>query len=236
MLTYIYTVIKLAILTVFYSLYSTYKGRGGDSDAYHRSAYVWAKKLIKYLDIRLNITGLENLNKEENYVYIANHTSLIDIPVLVYALNDNIRIVYKKELEKVPIFGYGLKYSPFIAVTREGGAEAMKTLNEGIAAMKENKSILIFPEGTRSQDGKLGEFKRGAFLMAEKAEKKIVPVAVRGTNLILAKGKSRFKKGVNVNVIISPPEELPADRHKKAILEFIAKVREIILKNLNQSN
>ncbi len=234
MIGYIYTVLRVGLLTVFYSLYSTFKGRRGDSDAYHRSAFIWARKIITSLRIKVNLTGAELLNKDDNYVYIANHSSLIDIPVLVHTLNDNIRIIYKKELEKIPFFGYGLKYSPFIAVSRDGGKEAMKTLQEGIAAMKENKSILIFPEGTRSKDGTLGEFKRGAFLMAEKAGKKIVPVTVKNTNKILPKGESKFKKGVEVSVIISPPMELPEVANKKTMLEFIEQVKGIINTNLSE--
>lgn len=232
MLNYLYTLVKTSLLTVFYSLYTVWKGRGGNSDNYHKYALEWGKKLIKSLKINLSITGKEFLNNDENYVYISNHSSLIDIPVLIAALDDNIRIIYKKELEKIPLFGYGMKHSPFIAVSRDGGADALKTLNAAIEAMKENKSILIFPEGTRSKDGNLGEFKRGAFVLAERAGKKIVPVTVIGTDEILPKGESKFKKGVNVKVILSPPIELPEVKNKKTMLALIQSIHDIINDNL----
>jgi len=159
---------------------------------------------------------------------------LLDIPVLIYGLDDNVRIIYKKELENIPIFGWGMKQSPFIPVSRGDGGESMKSLNEAISAMKESKSILIYPEGTRSVDGTLGEFKRGAFVLAEKAGKKIVPVTVIGTNKILPKGTTKILKGAKVRIIISEPMELPAERHKRAMMVYIDTIRSIILDNLSQ--
>ncbi len=231
MFSYIYTLSKLGIITTFYSLYSSFKGRNGNSDLYLQTAYKWAEKVIKILKIKITVNGKELLNKNSNYVYISNHLSLIDIPVLTFGLNDNFRIIYKKELEKIPLFGLGMKYSPFIPVSREGGAEAKKTLSSAIEAMKENKSILVFAEGTRSKDGTLGEFKRGAFLLAEKAEKQVVPVTIKGTNLVLPKGKFNYKKGVNVEIIISAPMDLPEIKNKKTMADFIQEVRDKIYQN-----
>ena len=190
--------------------------------------------MVSIMDIDLEVIGKENLVKDENYVYVANHSSLLDIPVLIYGLDDNVRIIYKKELEKLPIFGWGMKQSPFIAVSRGDGAGSMKSLNEAITAMKGNKSILIYPEGTRSLDGKLGEFKRGAFVLAEKAGKKIVPVTVVGTNKVLAKGTTKAAKGIKVRIIISPPMDLPEERHKRAMMAYIDSIRSIILDNLSK--
>lgn len=231
MLNFIYTLGKLGTITTFYSLYSSYKGRNGNSDLYLKSAYKWAEKVIKLLKINLKISGKELLNADSNYVYISNHLSLIDIPVLTYGLNDNIRIIYKKELEKIPLFGLGMKYSPFIPVSRDGGADAKKTLASAIDAIKENKSILVFAEGTRSKDGSLGEFKRGAFLLAEKSGKQIVPVTIKGTNLVLPKGKYNYKKGVTVEIIISAPMDLPEVKNKKTMADFIQEVRDTIYQN-----
>lgn len=234
MISYLWTVIRAGLSTLFYSIYTVFKGRGGNSDAYHLYAVEWGKQMVRIMDIDLEVTGKEYLTKGENYVYVANHSSLLDIPVLIFGLDDNVRIIYKKELEKIPIFGWGMKQSPFIPVSRGDGAGSMKSLNEAIATMKENKSILIYPEGTRSLDGKLGEFKRGAFVLAEKAGKKIVPVTVVGTNKVLAKGATKAEKGVKVRIIISQPMDLPEERHKRAMMSYIDNIRSIILDNLSK--
>ena len=230
MIDYIWTAARLGLSTTFFSIYCTLRGLR-DSDKYLKNALVWSKQMMRILHLDLEIIGKENQIKGENYVYVANHSSLLDIPVLLYALNDNVRIIYKKELEKIPIFGLGMKYSPFIAVSREGGPGAMKSLNEAIEAMKEDKGILIYPEGTRSKDGTIGEFKRGAFVMAEKAGKKIIPVTIIGTNTIMPKGKFSITKGVKVKVIISPAMPLPEERHKRAMLAYINEIRDIIVAN-----
>lgn len=234
MISYLWTMCRAGLSTLFYSIYTVYRGRGGNSDAYHHYAVEWGKQMVNIMDMDLEVIGKEHLSPDENYVYVANHSSLLDIPVLIYGLDDNVRIIYKKELENIPIFGWGMKQSPFIPVSRGDGGESMKSLNEAISAMKESKSILIYPEGTRSVDGTLGEFKRGAFVLAEKAGKKIVPVTVIGTNKILPKGTTKILKGAKVRIIISEPMELPAERHKRAMMAYIDTIRTIILENLTK--
>ncbi len=197
---------------------------------FHNYAVNWARKLVKYIKIDLRVEGEENLVPGENYIYISNHTSLMDIPVVLYGIKDNIRIIYKKELEKLPVFGRGLKVSPFIAVSRGDGKKAIESLNAATKAMQENMSILIFPEGTRSPDGNIGEFKRGAFVLALKANKKIVPVTLVGTNKLMPKGSLKAHSGI-VNLIIGKPIEINANMNKPQMMQFINSIREEICQN-----
>lgn len=180
--------------------------------AHYRS---WSKRVLCISGVSLDICGREYLDRNESYIYITNHSSLYDIPIVFTALDDNVRIMYKKELEKVPIFGYGLKLSPFISVIRTEPREAMKSIENALEAIRENVSVILFPEGTRSKDGKLAKFKRGAFMLASRSGKRIVPVAIIGSNKIKETGKWRFGNR-NVKVTILEPVEALTEHDKIA--------------------
>ncbi len=234
-LIYYYTISKIILVTIIDTARAMFAIYTKGSDSFHKYSVNWSRKLLKIAKIKLEVHNQEVLNPNENYVYISNHSSMIDIPAVLYGIKDNIRIIYKKELEKIPIFGAGLKRSPFIAVSRGSGKGSMQSLNDAVTAMQENKSILIFPEGTRSETGELGEFKRGAFLLAEKANKKIVPVTIIGTSKLLKKGSANFKSGL-VKMIIGQPVELPEERNKVVMQKFIISLREQIEENLKKYN
>ncbi len=155
----------------------------------------WARRLLWVCGIKVEVQGLEKLQDGQSYVFIANHSSYLDIPSIFVAINKPMRIVYKKELEKIPFFGWFLKKSDFIAVNREDTGFSRKTFIEALKLIRENVSVLFFPEGTRSKDGKLGEFKRGAFLLASKSGKPIVPVAIIGANKLLPRGSAFIRSG-----------------------------------------
>ena len=140
---------------------------------------------------------------------------------------------YKKELEKIPIFGTGLRRSPFIPVSRGSGKSAASTLGAAIAEMKKNRSILIFPEGTRSVDGNVAEFHRGAFLMAAKADKMLVPVSISGTINILPKKAISLKPGCTVKVHFSAPLDVP-NGSRAEMLAFMESLRETIANHIEK--
>lgn len=223
-LSYFWAYTKIGVVTAidtFRAMTAVYT-KGPES--FHKYSVNWAKKLLKYLKVELEVYNSEVLSKNENYVYITNHTSMADIPIVLWGIKDNIRIIYKKELEKIPIFGPGLRRSPFIAVSRGNGRDAMQSLNEAATAMQEKESILIFPEGTRSKTGIMGEFKRGAFLLAEKANKKIVPITIIGSNQVDDK-QILGSKVLKVKMYIHQPVELPENRNKIEMQKFINSLR-----------
>jgi 1-acyl-sn-glycerol-3-phosphate acyltransferase len=204
---FLFRLFIVIILSIFYALrVIVTKFLGFDKSKHHQHTRNWAIKVLKVCKIQIDIFGYENLDKTQSYIYVSNHSSLFDIPVILASVKDNVRIIYKKELEKIPIFGWGLAVSPYIAIQRADPRNALSSLDEAIKSIKEGDSVLVYPEGTRSRDGKLQPFKRGAFLLASRSEKPIIPIAIIGTYDIMPP-KTFYINSTNVKVIIHPPIE-----------------------------
>ncbi len=154
----------------------------------HFWALFWCKGLLKILGIKLEIIKEKELPKE-NYIFMSNHQSQLDIPILEKVLEPyNIRFLAKKSLFKIPFFGWGIKALGYIPVQREDPKEGFKSVLTCIEKLKKGYSLVIFPEGTRSKDGNLLPFKLGGFIIPIKSKKKVVPIAIWGTKNILPKG------------------------------------------------
>lgn len=166
--------------------------------------YRWAAGVLKAAGIKVLVKGEENLQRGAGNVYISNHASLLDIPALIVGLRDDIRIMYKRELQKIPLFGWGLKRTPFISVDRSNPRDGVASIQRSAEAIREGGSVAIFAEGTRSPDGKLGRFKRGAFILATQVSRPIVPVTIVGSSTILQAGATDLSSGV-IQLIIHKP-------------------------------
>ena len=175
--------------------------------------------------VKLKVEGKELIETSKEYIYITNHQSLFDIPILMQAAPSNIRFIYKKSLTKIPIFGWGMFLGGYIPINRDDGREAMKSLKLAAQRIKRGISIVIFPEGTRSEDGKLGEFKRGAFVLADEAKTKIVAGTIIDSHKILSKGKLKINPGT-VKVVFKKPLEYKKDK------AFLQEIKEIIQSSL----
>jgi len=160
---------------------------------FHALSRGWAKTILFTCGVHVRVRGLENLNGSGNYVYVSNHASMFDIPIILASVPDQIRIIYKKELEIIPIFGWGLKWGSYIGIDRGRGPEAMRSLEEAIDKIRRGASVLLYAEGTRTRDGKLQPFKRGAFNIAVRAGIPVVPLTVNGTFSILPKGSINIR-------------------------------------------
>ena len=142
---------------------------------------VWSRLVVGTAGIRLRSHFTETLSPARGYVFMANHQSMMDIPVLLASLPGETRMLAKKSLFYIPIFGWSLKSGGFIPVDRKHRSTARETFAAAIRCLAEGRSILLFPEETRSRDGELLPFKGGGFLMALKTGYPIVPVGIRGT-------------------------------------------------------
>lgn len=154
----------------------------------HNICVLWAKVLVAVSGVRVRVTGLGNVPKGSPVLFLSNHQGAFDILALQSVLPVQFRWVAKKSLFKVPFVGWSMRLAGYISIDRENPAEAMKSMEEAAAKMDSGSSVVIFPEGTRSETGSLLPFKRGAFMLAKKCGRPIVPVAINGTGGILKKG------------------------------------------------
>ena len=156
----------------------------------------WALTLLAGMGVERHVEGLENLDARQPYVYVCNHQSHVDPPTCMVSLPGHLRFVGKKSLFQVPLFGGALRRAGHIPIDRGDSANATDKLNQNLEALRTRISIVLFPEGTRSDDGVLGPFKKGAAVMAIQAQVPVVPLAIAGTRYILPKGLNAIHGGV----------------------------------------
>jgi 1-acyl-sn-glycerol-3-phosphate acyltransferase len=198
-----------------------------DGRLFHALSRFWARAILTVSGISVRVRGLENIAAGESYVYVANHASLLDIPIILASIPDQIRIVYKKELEVLPIFGWGLKWGHYIGIDRRKGAEARKSLEEAAEKIRRGASVLLYAEGTRTLDGKLQPFKRGAFNLALRAGVTVVPLTVNGTFGIMPKHSIRVRPAP-VELVLEKPIDTRGEEGKEAELRLMERVHAAI--------
>lgn len=140
-------------------------------------SYLWSKFTMDIIGIELEVKGMENIPKEA-CVFISNHSSILDIPILLYTTKRNLGFIAKKEILKTPIIGYFLRNSKSVPIDRENPRAAMASINAAIKNIQDGNTMVIFPEGTRNKEGKVGAFKKGSLKLATKSKAKIVPVSI----------------------------------------------------------
>ena len=166
----------------------------------------FGRRVIELLDVQLIATGAERVPTDRAYVYMSNHQSHLDIPILYATLpSPTIRMLGKKELFAIPLWGRGLRAAEFIEVDRSNHARAMKSIEYAARLIADGVSIYLAPEGTRSRDGTVGKLKKGGFHLALETKAPIVPVAIRGTIDILPRGARVMQTGRTVKVTIGAP-------------------------------
>lgn len=153
----------------------------------HRCARAWAWLILKTTGVTVEVTGTNDLDPTRSYLFLSNHQSIYDIPVLFWHLPLQLRIIAKDSLGSFPFLGWHLRRTGHVLVDRRSPGKS--TLNQVARVMRECLSLLVFPEGTRSVDGRLQRFKAGTLLLAIDSGIPIVPVAVEGTRHVMRKGR-----------------------------------------------
>ena len=156
--------------------------------------------------IKYRVAGKENLPLTRAAVYCANHESNVDPPVLFTALHPRMHIVYKAEIDAIPLLARAFRHGGFVPIDRRNKEAAMRSLEAGARSIREGNSFLIFPEGTRSKTAEMLPFKKGGFLMALKAQAPIVPVAISGGRAAMRKG-SAIVRPVDISIRVGAPIE-----------------------------
>jgi 1-acyl-sn-glycerol-3-phosphate acyltransferase len=195
----------------------------------------WGRILLRLSGIRLQVEGVHNIVPGKRYVYVANHSSLFDIPIVFAGIPDNVRIMYKRELERIPVFGWCLNLSPLISVNRSRHRDAADVLANIIASMSAGASVLLFPEGTRSLDGTVGTFRRGAVTIASDSQTPLIPVSIIGAWRVLPARSKRIRGGI-VKVIIDAPIQIDTEISRTEEREVSNKLRDIIAANVNSQH
>jgi 1-acyl-sn-glycerol-3-phosphate acyltransferase len=190
----------------------------------------WARNIVRNARIELDVVGRDNMAPGETYLVMSNHQSLYDIPVLFQVAGPNIRMITKQELFKVPIFGNALEHGGFISIDRSNRHAAIRSLEKARALLASGTHVWIAPEGTRSRDGQLLPFKKGAFYLALEARLPILPVTLVGTRDALAAKGLRSHAGARVRVTMHPKiDPAPfAARGRRGRDELMAHLRDVL--------
>jgi 1-acyl-sn-glycerol-3-phosphate acyltransferase len=164
----------------------------------------WSHAVVKNARIHVEVVGRENLAHGDTYLVMSNHQSHYDIPVLFYVLGPNLRMIAKKELFHVPVFGDAMRAAGFVEIDRSDRHAAIKNLEAARALLSDGTHVWIAPEGTRSTTGRLGPFKKGGFYLALDAELPILPITISGTRDVLPAHGIQSTAGAHVKVTIHP--------------------------------
>ncbi len=196
-LVWLYTIVLGSL-----SLLSSFFDKSGRIQ--HGFAHVWAKTILATLGSNPNVEGLEKIDLSKPQVYVVNHLSALDIPVLYASLPFQFRILAKKELFFYPFMGWHLKRSGQIPVVLENPKASVRSINLAVASLKQGNSLVIFPEGGRSPDGQLHPFMGGAFYAAIKAQANVIPMALVGTYEML-KMNTWHIKPTQLHLLVGDP-------------------------------
>ncbi len=206
----------LVASTVVLSLVALFIALFGDrQETIHSIGRLWSRMFLYVAGINVRIEGLDRISSPP-YVFMCNHQSALDIHALLAKLPVSFKWIAKRQLFAIPMFGWAIRKAGYISIDRENPREALKAIEEASQRIREGTNIIIFPEGTRSADGKLLPFKKGGFTLALRAMVPVVPIGIYGSSALQPKGSSiPLKKGV-IYIEVGHPIILDGmDRSKK---------------------
>lgn len=192
----------------------------------HLVGAVWSRSILWASRVKVSVKNLSNIDPEETYIYMSNHQSNFDIPVLLAHLPVQFRWLAKAELYRIPVFGFAMKRAGYISIDRSDRRSAIQSLRRAAGIIRGGVSVMIFPEGTRSRDGNIQDFKKGGFILALDAGVPIVPVIIHGTWPIMQKKSWTIKPGHVVLEIGKPIQTSDYSRKTKDVL--VARVHQEI--------
>ena len=227
------TLLKAIILFVYTCILSIVAGStlflpNGDKK-YFIFARHWARTILKIFRIKVITHNIEKVTNPEGNIYVANHASMFDIWAIQANMPGELRFVGKKEIVKIPVFGWIWQYSGNIPIDRKNPKAFIKSLDKASLTIKNGRCIVLYPEGTRTKDGNMQQFKRGPFSVAIKSQGTIVPVTINGSFNLHRKGSRIINPGT-INLIVHDPIKIEGgiQGSKEKEIELMKKVQAII--------
>ncbi len=197
----------------------------------HEIVYPWAlfgaRNWLRLSGMTVRVSGLEHLDPDQTYVFIANHRSYLDTATVFAYTGRRLGLLGKKELLKVPILGYGMGYVNIMAIDRSNRERARETVEAAIARIRSGRSFAVFAEGTRAKPGEFLPFKKGAFYMAAQAGVPIVPIAIKNTDYLMGKGTGETRAGT-IEMVMLPPVSTTGVSTDDEVKRLIAQVHQQI--------
>jgi 1-acyl-sn-glycerol-3-phosphate acyltransferase len=195
----------------------------------HKVANLWGKILLLICNTKVEVIGKENILHSKPQIFVANHQSDFDILIALAYIPVQFRWIAKKELFNIPIFGAAMRSAGYIEIDRQNREKALQSLDEAALRIREGKSVMTFPEGTRSRNGEIKPFKQGTFHLAIKSGVSIVPVSIIGSGQIMPKRSLKISSG-KVKLVIDKPIDVKNYTLENR-QELIKTVRNVIIKN-----
>jgi len=192
---------------------------------------LWAYTMLAVSFVRTEIKNKNKILKGTSYIIISNHQSHYDIITLVTTLGIQYRWIIKKEILKLPIFGYALYASRNIFIDRSNTTSAIESINKGFDRLPKGVSVMVFAEGTRSPDGQIHEFKKGGFATAVRRKIPILPVTINGSRRVMRKGSFTLKPG-KIQIVIGDPIDT-SSYTTDTVQDLINKTRQTIIANFD---
>ncbi len=225
--------IALVVFTMLFSVLALIASFADpDGNGAHQCARAWAKTLLFFAGVKVKLEGeVHAIKPDTPYVFMANHQSAFDIFTLLAGLPVPFRWVAKAELFKIPIFGPSMRRAGYISINRDNPREAVRSLNEAAQKIHKGISVVVFPEGTRSQDGQLLPFKSGGFVLAIKSQVPIVPTGIIGTYQVKPVDRFWIRPGT-VTIRFGAPIETAGlkTRDKETLKEHVFQTLQALLR------
>ena len=233
MFRFLLMIIPLAIHTfIDYIIIGLYTRKNPYGEMNNRLMRNWCKLILNMCGIKLISEGLEHVITDHSCIILANHQSAFDIPVIGFLINATVRFMAKKEIFQIPILGSAMKGAGIFIVDRQNRTQAIESIKKAIQLLQQNTIAIVgFPEGTRTPDGQVHDFKKGLFMMALDSGVPILPVSISGAD------KRAKKKSINIRpgpikVVVHPPVDVT--RYGNANRDQLIKdVRDIIISQVD---
>jgi 1-acyl-sn-glycerol-3-phosphate acyltransferase len=214
---YLAAFIPLTFLFSVSAIFSTLFDSSGRLYAGH--ARLWGRLGLALNGVSVTLAGAEHV-PDGPVIFMSNHQSNFDILALLAAMPRQIHWIAKKELFEIPVFGPSMRRGGYIPLDRGDGRKALQSMDEAAATIRQGKSVVLFPEGTRTQDGNLLPFKRGGFILARKADVPVIPITINGSGRINPANQIRLFSG-DIRITLHPPVVVPTELRRSEAESFM---------------